>query len=136
MSPRLICQAGCCRFSRHDRETRTMKNKLSPSRFGGLLTAGLVLAAGLATAPAGAVTLHRGIAGDLESLDPHKTSTTVESAVLRELLEGLVIDDGKGNVAKGVAESWSISEDGTVYTFKLRANAVWSNGDPVTAQDF
>ena len=61
---------------------------------------------------------------------------TVESAVLRELLEGLVIDDGKGNVAKGVAESWSISEDGQVYTFKIRGNAVWSNGDPVTAGDF
>jgi oligopeptide transport system substrate-binding protein len=113
-----------------------MKKQTHWSRFGGVMTAGLMLAAGLSAAPAGALTLHRGIAGDLESLDPHKTSTTVESAVLRELLEGLVIDDGKGTVAKGVAESWSISEDGMVYTFKIRPNATWSNGDPVTAGDF
>jgi ABC-type oligopeptide transport system substrate-binding subunit len=47
-----------------------------------------------------------------------------------------VVLDPKGNVAPGVAESWSVSEDGLSYRFKLRANAKWSNGDPVTAGDF
>jgi oligopeptide transport system substrate-binding protein len=46
------------------------------------------------------------------------------------------VHDPKANVAPGVAESWTISADGLTYTFKLRANAKWSNGDPVTASDF
>ena len=74
--------------------------------------------------------------GEPETLDPQKTSTTVESNVLRNLFEGLVVQDPKGNVAPGVAESWTASEDGVTYTFKLRADAKWSNGDPVTAGDF
>ena len=46
------------------------------------------------------------------------------------------MQDAGANLIPGAAESWTISEDGTVYTFKLRADAVWSNGDPVTADDF
>src|SRR4051812_15646931 len=74
--------------------------------------------------------------GEPESLDPHKTSTTGESRILRQLFEGLVVHDPKANVAPGVAESWTISEDGLTYIFKLRANAKWSNGDQVKASDF
>ena len=44
--------------------------------------------------------------------------------------------DAEANLIPGAAESWTISDDGTVYTFKLRDDAVWSNGDPVTAEDF
>ena len=44
--------------------------------------------------------------------------------------------DASANIVPGVAESWLISDDQTVHTFKLRQNAVWSNGDPVTADDF
>jgi ABC-type oligopeptide transport system substrate-binding subunit len=71
-----------------------------------------------------------------ESLDPHKTVGEAMPNILRNLFEGLVVLDPKGNVAPGVAESWSVSEDGLSYRFKLRANAKWSNGDPVTAGDF
>src|SRR6266849_10617188 len=74
--------------------------------------------------------------GEPETLDPHKTSTTIESNVLRNLFEGLVVQDPKGDVAPGVAETWPVSADGMTYTFNLRANAKWSNGDPVTARDF
>ncbi len=73
--------------------------------------------------------------GEPETLDPQKTSTVVESNVLRNLFEGLVVMDPKGNVAPGVAASWNASEDGVTYTFHLR-DAKWSNGDPVTASDF
>ena len=73
---------------------------------------------------------------DPESLDPHKVTANYVSHVTRNLFEGLVVLDPKGNVAPGVAESWSVSEDGLSYRFKLRANAKWSNGDPVTAGDF
>ena len=74
--------------------------------------------------------------GEPESLDPQKVSTTGESRILRQLFEGLVVHDPKDNVAPGAAESWTLSENGLIYTFNLRPNAKWSNGDPVTADDF
>ncbi len=81
-------------------------------------------------------TYFRGNSGDPETLDQHKTSSVVEAHLLRDLYEGLVIYDAAANVAPGVAESWAVSEDGRVYTFTLRADARWSNGDPVVAGDF
>ena len=59
-----------------------------------------------------------------------------EAHILRDLFEGLVMPDARGDLIPGAAESWSISDDGTVYTFKLRDDGVWSNGDPVTAERF
>lgn len=50
--------------------------------------------------------------------------------------EGLTIYDAAGKIVPGTAESWTLSDDGTVYTFKLRADAKWSDGTPVTAGDF
>lgn len=82
------------------------------------------------------VIYHRGNSADPETLDHHKTSTTYEAHIMRDLYEGLVIYDAKGKVVPGVAESWTISDDGRTYTFKLRPDAKWSNGDPVTAGDF
>ena len=82
------------------------------------------------------VVYNRGSAGDPETLDPQKTSTVVESDILLDMYEGLVTYDAKANVVPGVAESWSATEDGKSYTFKLRADAKWSNGDAVKASDF
>jgi oligopeptide transport system substrate-binding protein len=106
-------------------------------RLGGAFAAVVVLAGVCSTTAAAADKVLR-IAnmGEPESLDPHKTSTTGEHRILVNLFEGLVVQDPKGDVAPGVAERWSVSEDATTYTFKLRANAKWSNGDPVTANDF
>src|SRR5437763_16900420 len=104
----------------------------------GILAAALLLAAfvgGVVPAAAEKV-LRIANMGEPESLDPHKTSTTGESRILRQLLEGLVVHDPKANVAPGVAESWTVSEDGLTYTFKLRSNAKSANGEPVTANDF
>ena len=53
---------------------------------------------------------------------------------MRDLFEGLVVYGVGGRIVPGVAESWEISDDGTVYTFRLRSNAKWSNGDAVTAK--
>ncbi|WP_193142312.1 MULTISPECIES: peptide ABC transporter substrate-binding protein [unclassified Meridianimarinicoccus] len=102
------------------------------------LRAGLLATTLLATSlgAAQAATYMRGNSGDPETLDQHKTSTTVEAHIMRDLYEGLVIYDNKAKVVPGVAESWEVNEDGTVYTFKLRNDAKWSNGDPVTAGDF
>jgi oligopeptide transport system substrate-binding protein len=79
---------------------------------------------------------NRGNSADPESLDPHKTSTVYEAHIIRDLFEGLVAQDADAGLIPGAAESWTISKDGTVYTFKLRAGNTWSNGEPVTADDF
>jgi oligopeptide transport system substrate-binding protein len=81
-------------------------------------------------------TLNRALDSDPTTLDPHKTSTVTDAHVLRDLYEGLVIHDMRGQVQPGVAESWTRSADGRVYTFRFRGNAVWSNGDPVRPADF
>lgn len=79
--------------------------------------------------------LVKGNGAELQSLDPHKIEGVPESNVNRDLLEGLVISDLQGHPIPGVAESWE-NKDGKVWTFHLRNNAKWSNGEPVTAQDF
>lgn len=91
---------------------------------------------GMAATSAAATTYVRGNDGDPETLDQHKTSTVAEANVLRDLYEGLVIYNTRAEVIPGVATEWSANEDGTVYTFTLRQDAKWSNGDPVTAGDF
>lgn len=69
-----------------------------------------------------------------ESLDPHKVSGVPESNILRQLLVGLTTTDNDGKTIGGMAEKWE-SADNKVWTFHLR-DAKWSNGDPVTAEDF
>lgn len=97
----------------------------------------LALGAGVLSVPAFAETVYnRGSAAEPESLDPHKTSTVYEAHVLRDLFQGLIMQDKKANIIPGAAESWTVSDDGTVYTFKLRKDAQWSDGSPVTAGDF
>ncbi|MEO6992298.1 MAG: peptide ABC transporter substrate-binding protein [Lacunisphaera sp.] len=81
--------------------------------------------------------LERGLSADPTELDPHIISGLSEINVTSALFEGLVGEDPVDlHPVPGVAESWDTSSDGLVYTFHLRAKAKWSNGDPVTAQDF
>ncbi|WP_438479612.1 peptide ABC transporter substrate-binding protein [Oleiharenicola lentus] len=71
------------------------------------------------------------------SLDPHLATLPDEFFVIRALSEGLLTPSPEGGApVPAVAESWSASADGLTYTFKLRADATWSNGDHVTAGDF
>ena len=72
---------------------------------------------------------------DPPTLDPHLTGDTTSAGVVAEVFSGLVTLDTDLKLVPDIAESWTI-EDGTVYTFKLRANAKFHNGKPVTAQDF
>ncbi|WP_428311196.1 peptide ABC transporter substrate-binding protein [Hydrocarboniphaga sp.] len=88
------------------------------------------------TANAAEVVLRRGNGPDVETLDPHKVRSVSAGNVVRDLYEGLVSEAPDGALIPGVAESWQIADDGRVYTFSLRDNARWSNGEPVTAQDF
>jgi oligopeptide transport system substrate-binding protein len=71
-----------------------------------------------------------------EPLDPAVINAQASGRVAYALFEGLTAFDQTGKPQPGVAESWTISPDARTYTFRLRRNAVWSNGDPVTANDF
>ena len=77
----------------------------------------------------------RHIKDEPASLDPMKAVGLPEIQVIRDLFEGLTNQDAQGNIVPGVAESWS-SSDNKTWIFTLRGNAKWSNGEPVTAQDF
>jgi oligopeptide transport system substrate-binding protein len=82
-------------------------------------------------------TLHRGIGPDLADLDPQLATHTADYGVLSALFEGLVAEDPVDlHPVPGVAERWQVSADGLTYTFYLRADARWSDGNPVTAGDF
>lgn len=81
--------------------------------------------------------LHRGMGPDLADLDPHLATGTSDHTVLSALFEGLIAEDPVDlHPVPGVAERWQVSMDGLTYTFFLRADARWSNGKTVTAQDF
>lgn len=70
------------------------------------------------------------------SLDPALAQGTHESWILENVFEGLMTFDENGELVPGMAASYEISEDGLTYTFKIRDGVTWSNGDPVTAEDF
>lgn len=81
--------------------------------------------------------LHLGNGAEPKALDPHVVTGVTEHNIISALLEGLVTENPKTlEPQPGAAESWSVSDDGTVYTFALRSNGKWSNGDTVTAHDF
>lgn len=73
---------------------------------------------------------------DVISLDTHVATDGVSFEVIKTFTEGLVEYDADGNIVSGVADKWEVDADGKVYTFTLRSNAKWSNGEPVTAADF
>lgn len=79
--------------------------------------------------------LVRGNGTEIASLDPHKTDGKPEANVQLDLFEGLVNQDADGNIIPGVAQRWETDDDKT-FTFYLRKEAKWSNGDPVSAHDF
>ncbi|NJM55954.1 MAG: peptide ABC transporter substrate-binding protein [Verrucomicrobiae bacterium] len=81
--------------------------------------------------------LHAGNGTEPQDLDPHTVQGVSEHNIISALLEGLVGEDPVTlEPVPGTAERWDVSGDGRVYTFHLRRNARWSNGDPVTAHDF
>jgi oligopeptide transport system substrate-binding protein len=89
-----------------------------------------------AVVPEPLVVLRRGLGGEPASLDPASAADTFSFEVIRDLYEGLASEAPDGTVLPGVASTWVISATGTQYTFTLRADAKWSNGSTVRAQDF
>lgn len=87
----------------------------------------------LADAP---MVLNRGNGGEPDSLDPHKATSVTESTILRDLFTGLMALDASGAIIPGAARAWEVSDDGKRYVFHLREDMNWSDGVPVTADDF
>jgi oligopeptide transport system substrate-binding protein len=70
------------------------------------------------------------------SLDPGLASDTTSADVISNIMDPLIKLDEDLNPVPNLAESWDVSEDGKTVTLKLRDDGQWTNGDPVTAQDF
>ncbi len=80
-------------------------------------------------------TLRRGISAKVDTLDPHKSSAQWENIVIGDMFVGLMTEDAGGQPIPGMAESWTTDASGLVWTFRL-GNHQWSDGTPVTADDF
>ncbi|MDN4620531.1 peptide ABC transporter substrate-binding protein [Paenibacillus sp. PsM32] len=85
---------------------------------------------------AAAQDLHINMSAEPPTFDPAQAKDSQTNTALRLMYEGLTRPGTDGNPVPGVAEKWDVSEDGLKYTFHLRDNAQWSNGEPVTAKDF
>src|ERR1700722_3541145 len=80
--------------------------------------------------------LRRGLPGEPRTLDPQLADDDFSFQVVRDLYEGLTSEDASGQIVPGAADSWTLDATGTVYTFHLRPQAKWSNGDRITASEF
>lgn len=72
----------------------------------------------------------------VESLDPQQATDGTSFEVIADYTDGLMQMDADGQAVPAIAESYDLSDDGCTYTFHIREDAVWSNGEPVTAADF
>ena len=127
-----------------------MRTGFSHFRFTSALSALAAALAVAATAPASAAGTHpvtgEALADDqtftyrlldqFPTVDPQLNEDTSGFHIIRDLFEGLLSQDGDGNLVPGVATHYEASDGNTTYTFTLREDARWSNGDPVTAHDF
>jgi peptide/nickel transport system substrate-binding protein len=108
-----------------------MKHRIAVS----LLALALVLASvGTAFAQGGGV-LNFGLSGNPDTLDPHKTSGTLTFQVIKSFYDTLVEPDKTGKIVPALAESWSVSDDGLVWTFVLRQGVTFHNGQKFTSKD-
>lgn len=80
--------------------------------------------------------LYRGNGDEPSTLDPHLATGTWENNIIGDLFVGLITETADGSLTGGAAEKWQISDNGKIYTFYLRKDALWSDGKPVTADDF
>jgi oligopeptide transport system substrate-binding protein len=121
----------------------TLKTKLLATTSALLIaTSGALYADGHATHPVTGETLASDqsftyrVGDESPSYDPGLVEDVDGSKIVRDLFEGLMSQDAAGNLVPGVATGYEVSDDNLVYTFTLRDNAKWSNGDPVVAGDF
>ncbi|WP_249023936.1 ABC transporter substrate-binding protein, partial [Suttonella ornithocola] len=94
------------------------------------LSAALLLA--ISTTSLAEMVFNRGNGSEPHSIDPQIAEGVPSSHIQRDLFEGLVAEDSKGELVPGVAKNWDVSDDGKTYTFHLR-DTKWSDGSPFTA---
>jgi oligopeptide transport system substrate-binding protein len=116
------------------------RHLLAVALLGGL---GLLLSAGCSPAPepeardgAREIVLRRGNAREPDTLDPQRAEDENSRAIIRDLFEGLVGETPEGELVPGAAAAWQVSADGLAWTFTLRPDGRWSNGDALVAADF
>jgi oligopeptide transport system substrate-binding protein len=85
---------------------------------------------------AGPMVLHQGTAAEPPSLDPTLAAGSLAAPVLTDLFTGLLVRDAESRPAPGAAERWEVSDDGRIWTFRLREGLRWSDGRPLGAEDF
>ncbi len=110
-----------------------MKRKLA------LILSLVILLSGIAILPAGATegkSIIFAVTNEADGYDPGVTSNSFASPVLANCFESLTAYNANSEIVPGMAESWTISDDGLVYTFTLREGLKWSDGDPITANDY
>ena len=73
---------------------------------------------------------------DIKNLDSSDADDGCSFTAMHAVIDGLMKTDKKGNIVNGVASSSEVSDDGLTHTYKIRKDAKWANGDPVTANDF
>ncbi len=105
-------------------------------RFAAVLTGWLAVWSAAVDGAVAETVLHRGSLGEPASLDPALITGAWENHIVGDLFEGLLTENAAGEPIPGQAARWDISGDRRVYTFYLRNDARWSNGEPVTAFDF
>ena len=76
------------------------------------------------------------ISASIMSMDPLIGGDSTNVAVISNTMEGLFVVDADGQIQNGLCDSYEVSDDQKTYTFHIRDNAKWSDGTPVTAQDF
>lgn len=105
---------------------------MTPARMVALVLAIALTAQAALAAP---VVLRRGNPAEPDTLDPQKSSIDYTLAITGDMFLSLVQGDARFEASPGAAESWTVSEDGRVYTFKMRSGLKWSDGAPLTADD-
>ncbi len=116
-----------------------MKKSLIAGAVAALLTLPVLAAQvpeGTQLLPATQQVFVRNIGTEPASIDPQMVEESAGSYVVNDLFEGLYTLDGNGKLQAAGALGYELDATGTVYTFKLRPDAKWSNGEPVTAADY
>ena len=80
--------------------------------------------------------LHLAVAGEIPTLKTNGQMDGLSQTIIQNIMEGLFRLDAQDRIIEGVVDTYDVSEDGKTYTFRLKKNAVWSNDEPVTAEDF
>ena len=101
-----------------------------------IVVAVALLLVSINAALAAPIVLRRGNVAEPETLDPQRYQTSYTGYILDDLFLGLTTMDARGRPIAGAAESWTVSPNGSVYTFRLRPGLAWSDGTKMTADDF